>query len=381
MLNTRSFERSSLRLLWAGQTASLFGSAVSAFAVPTAAIVVLHASALEVALLAGTQYVPAPIFGLFAGVWADRLPRRAIMIAADVVRGVAVASVPLAAWLHAVSIAQLFAVALVVGIASVFFDVAYQSIVPLVVPAAQLDVANSRLELSNNVAWIAGSGIAGALVGLVGAATAIAVDAASYVCSVATLLRLKVPDQPARARVPVVASLRAGIAHVVGSNILAPLALVSGTLHFGWAISRSVYFVFAYDVLHVSPAALGTIVGLANIGFAGAFLMPFVLRRLGVWTTLLLSLIVLAVAHALVPLARLGPPIVMLGLAQLALSVAAPVHNLTQLTIRQRIVPDELLGRVNATMRTLVWGTLPLGFAVGGVLARAERSGSPTFCR
>ncbi|HEY6233677.1 MAG TPA: MFS transporter [Candidatus Elarobacter sp.] len=169
--------RAAFRWLWAGQTASVLGTAVSGLAIPTIAIVSLGAAPFAVGLLATVQFASFPLLGLVAGVWVDRWSRRATMLVADVIRMLAPATIPLAAFAHVLGFAQLVAVAACVGAASVFFEVAYQSLVPSLVEPERLERANARLEFSNSFAQIAGNGLAGALISLAGAPVAVIVDA------------------------------------------------------------------------------------------------------------------------------------------------------------------------------------------------------------
>ena len=364
--------RAAFRLLWAGQTASLFGTAVSALAVPTIAIVTLGASPFAVGALQAIQYAAFPLLGLIAGVWVDRWSRRRTMLLADVVRAVALGSVPLAAFVHVLGYPQLVLVAASVGVASVFFDVAYQSLLPSVVAPEELESANARLQATESGAQIAGSGLAGVLIAAIGAPLTVIVDAGSYVVSVATLLALRVREthRDAREERPAAfgAALREGLATVFGSPVLVRIAGATATTNFGFGITQAVYLLFVYRVLHLSPAVVGTVFAVSNLGFAGALAAPRIGRRFGAGPTMIGAMAVGMLAQVFVPLALIGPPIPLLFLAELALTAAIPVYNVTQVSLRQRIVPSERLGRVNATMRTIIWGTLPFGMLLGGTL-------------
>lgn len=228
-----SSSRAAFRLLWAGQTASVFGTAVSALAVPTIAIVTLGASPFAVGALQAIQYAAFPLLGLIAGVWVDRWSRRRTMLVADVVRALALGSVPLTAFAHVLGYAQLAVVAACVGVASVFFEVSYQSLLPSVVAPDELEPANARLQATESGAQIAGSGLAGALIAAVGAPVAVIADAASYVVSVASLLALRVrethrDDRP-ETRAAFGAALREGIAVVFGTPVLVRIAGATAT--------------------------------------------------------------------------------------------------------------------------------------------------------
>ena len=364
--------RAAFRWLWAGQTASLFGTAVSALAVPTIAIVTLAASPFAVGALQAIQFAAFPLLGLVAGVWVDRWSRRTTMLVADAVRALALASIPLAAFAHVLAYPQLVAVAACVGIASVFFEVAYQSLLPAVVGADYLEAANARLQATESGAQIAGNGLAGALIAAAGAPVAVIVDASSYVVSVATLLALRVREThraAANEPAPFVASLREGIAVVFGSPVLVRIAGATATSNFGFGMAISVYLLFLYRTLHLSPAVAGTLLAVSNLGFAGALVAPRIGRRFGTGRTLIGAMAIGMSSQVLVPLALIGPPLPLLFVAELALTACVPVYNVTQVSLRQRIIPAERLGRANATMKTIVWGTLPLSMLLGGALA------------
>jgi MFS family permease len=364
--------RTGFRLLWAGQTASVFGTAISALAIPTIAIVSLHASPFAVGLLGAAQFAPFPILGLVAGVWVDRWSRRTTMLVADVVRAAALVTIPVAAALHALTFAELLAVAACVGTASVFFDVAYQSLVPSLVDRDRLEGANARLEFSNSAAQIAGNGLAGGLIALAGAPTAIVVDACSYVVSILTLSAMRVRethrDDPSAERVPFVRALREGLAVVFESPVLLRLAGATATSNLGGSMVMAVYLLYAYRVLHLSPAVVGLIFALANAGFAGALFAPRIARRFGTGRTLVWSMSITMAAAFALPLALVWQPVAVLLAVELVITMGAPIYNITQVSLRQRLVPADLLGRMNATMKTLVWGTLPLGMLIGGAL-------------
>jgi MFS family permease len=310
---------------------------------------------------------------LVAGVWIDRWSRRATMLVADVIRMLALATIPLAAFAHVLGYAQLVAVAACVGAASVFFEVAYQTLVPAIVEADQLERANARLEFSNSFAQIAGNGLAGALISLAGAPVAVIVDAASYAVSVLTLAAVRVREahraEHDTVRAPFVAELREGIAVVVASPALVRIAGATATSNLGIAMMMAVGLLYFYRVLHLSPAIVGVLLAVANLGFAGALFAPRIARRFGAGRTMTWSLTIAVLSQFLLPLALFVPPLPVLFAAELAMSACVPVYNITQISLRQRLIPSDKLGRANATLRTVVWGTMPLGTLLGGALA------------
>ncbi|HEV3089523.1 MAG TPA: MFS transporter [Candidatus Elarobacter sp.] len=365
--------RAAFRWLWAGQTTSVFGTAVSALAVPTIAILAMHASPLAVGFLGAVQFAAFPLLGLVAGVWIDRWSRRTTMLVADVARALALGSIPLAAYAHVLSYGQLVAVAAVVGVASVFFEIAYQSLVPSLVEPELLERANARLEFTNSAAQIAGSGLAGALISLIGAPLAVVVDACSYVVSVFALTAVRVREthregDAAARRAPFARELREGIEVVLAQPAVVRIAAATATTNFAYAMVGAVYLIFLYRTLHLSPALVGGLLAVANLGFAGALFAPRIGRRFGPGRTLVWSLGIAMSSQLLLPLALFFPPLPLVLAAELAVTMCVPVYNITQVSLRQRLIPAEQMGRANATLRTMVWGTLPFGTLIGGAL-------------
>jgi predicted MFS family arabinose efflux permease len=361
------------RRLWAGQTLSVFGTAVSGLAIPTIAIVVLRAPVFWIGVLEAAQFAPFPIFGLVAGVWVDRWSRRITMLAADGVRTLALASIPLAALLHVLGFAQLVIVALIVGIASVFFDVAYQAFVPSLVPSSWLEHANARLEASNSVAQLAGSGLAGILIAALGAPLAVVVDAASYLVSVAALAGIRIReahrDEPlVRERLAFRAALGEGLALVFRSPVLRAILAATASVNLGWSIVSAVYLLFFYRVLHFSPLLAGIVFAIGNLGFIGALAAPALARRVGAGPLLIVTLTACVAVTLAIPLALFVPPLLVIVPVQLIAAISIPLYNVTQLSLRQRMVAPAQLGRMNATMKTVVWGVMPLGALTGGAL-------------
>lgn len=361
--------------LWAGQTVSLLGSAVTVFALPTLAVLVLHATAVQVGALSALGTLPFPVLGMFVGVLADRLPRRNIMIVADVVRFAVLATVPITAAFGALHMPQLYTVALLNGTASAFFGITYQSYLPVVVAADRLTDANMKLEFSNSGANMAGSAVAGALVAWIGAAGAISLDALSYVVSITTLMQIRTPeavhDGPALSARQAVREMQDGVRIVLRSSDLRWIAGATGTTNFGGSIVGAVALIYAYRILHLQPGLLGVVFGFAEIGFVGALFSVRVRERLGLRVTLMVSLLLAAAGVGGVLVAQLGAPYVALFLSSALTAIAVPIYNVNQVSYRQALVDVRMQGRMNATMRTLVWGTLPLGALVGGYLGGA----------
>jgi len=365
-------------LLWAGQTVSELGSQVSLLALPAAAILMLHASPFQVGLLGALAFLAFPTLGLVAGVYVDRVKRRWIMIVCDVGRMLALGSVPTAYALGWLSMPLLYVVALVTGVFTVFFEIAYQSYLPALIPRPKLVEGNSKLEVSRSVAQVAGPAIAGLLLQVMAAARAIAVDAASFGVSVLSLWAIR-RREPAPA--PGAASGRKGfwvemwegIRVVLGNPTLWKIAGCTATTNLGTNIIFAVYLIFVFRYLHLSPGVVGLVFAAGSAGgLLGALSAGALARRQGLGRALLLG-VGCDITLLLVPLAQLGFALPLLLISFLVMSFGGTVYNINQVSLRQAITPDHVQGRMNATVRTIVWGTIPIGSFVGGLLG--ERVG------
>jgi MFS family permease len=361
-------------LLWSGQTISQAGSQVSQLAIPTVAILVLHASAFEVGLLTSLEFLAFLVLGLVAGVYADRLRRRPIMIVTDLGRALVLASIPVAYFAGSLTMYQLYVVALVTGVCTVFFDIAYQSYLPALIDRTDLVEGNSKLEVSNSGAQIVGPAIAGFLIQVLKAPAAVAVDAASFLVSVVSVALIRKPEpapEPATetGQIGFRAEMAEGIAVVFKNPYLRRIAGCNATSNFGTNMGFAVYLIFCYRELGLSPGTVGLVFAVISVGWlAGAFLATPMARRFGVGPTLLISITVSGLAAFLTPLAHFGFAVPVLIISGLLGTVGVPIYNINQVSMRQAITPDRVQGRMNATMRTIVWGTIPVGAFLGGVL-------------
>ncbi len=362
--------------LWSAETISQFGSQVTGLALPLVAILTLQASAFEVGLLTAIEFLPFLIVGLPAGVWVDRLRRRPILIAGDLGRAAALGSIPLAYVLGVLSIAQLYVVAFVVGVLTVFFDVAYQSYLPSLVDRSQLVEGNSKLEVSRSGAGVLGPGIAGALIELFRAPLAIALDALSFVLSGLFVLLIRRQEPvPVRAmtadgsRAGMRAQIAEGLRYVLGHPLLRHIAATTATSNLFSIMAQAVLLVYAVRELGLEPGTIGLIFSLGALGFlGGAVLTAPITRRVGLGRAIVGSIFFSGFALLLVPLAPRDNPVPLLVAAQAIVGFGVPIYNINQVSLRQAITPERMQGRMNATMRFVVWGVFPIGALIGGVL-------------
>ena len=361
------------RRLWAGQTVSELGSQVSLLAFPLVAVAYLRASPFQVGVLEACTTAAFLLVGLPAGAWVDRLRRRQVMVVADFGRMTAIGSVPVAYGLGGLTLAQLYVVALVNGVLTVFFDVAYQSYLPSLVGREDLVEGNAKLTASAQLAQVAGPSLAGGLVQALGGAIAVAVDAGSYLVSSLSLILIgKVEDAPAP---PTQARLRdqigEGLRFVLGHRVLRAIAGCTGTSNLFSSVQAAVAIVFLVRVIHVSAGVIGLLFAGAGLGgLVGAFLSARLARGIG-GVRATQAGILLNAGSLLLPLTGRGVAVGLFGAGLFINSVGVVVYNVNQVSFRQRLCPPGLLGRMNATMRFLVWGEMPLGALLGGTLGTA----------
>jgi MFS family permease len=356
--------------LWAGQTVSELGSQVSVIAIPLTAVTVLGQGPLQTGLLGAFQYLPFLLLGLPAGVWVDRVAHRHVLIAADAGRAIALASVPVSWALGWLGMAQLYAVGFVVGVLTVLFDVAYCAYLPGLVERHQLVAGNSRLALTQSSAEVAGPGLGGVLVSVATAPYAVAADAVSYLVSVGSLLlirRRETPPPPVPGR-----SLRGelveGLRHVLGHPLLRAIAACTGLWNLFEHMGMAVLVVYAVRELGMGAGSIGLWFSLGSLGGPlGAALAGRLAERLGAGTTIAAAAWLGAPSWVLLVLAPRGHALPLLVASGVIGSAGGIAYNVTQLSLRQAITPQRLQGRMNATMRFLVWGTIPAGAVAGGV--------------
>ncbi len=366
--------------LWAAETISQFGSQISLLALPVVAVVLLDATPFEVALLGTIEFLPFILFSLPAGAWVDRLRRRPILIIGDVGRAAILLSVPIAYALGMLTIWQLYLVGFVAGTLTVFFDVAYQSYLPSLVERDQLIDGNGKLEISRTLAQTAGPALGGGLIGVVTAPVAILADAISYVGSAlfVVAIRREEPrpdphrDEHGRQRGSLAGEVRDGLRYVLGNRYLRGIAACTATGNLFNNIALATFIVYAVRELGLEPAVIGIVLGLGNIGaLVGAVTADRIRRAIGLGPAIVASSALAFPGLVLLAAAPPSGPIPFLIASGLLTGFSMVVYNINQVSFRQAITPAPMQGRMNATMRFIVWGTIPIGQLVGGVIATA----------
>jgi MFS family permease len=366
--------------LWGASVISAFGSSVTQLAVPLLAATTLQATPAQMGLLVASNSLPILLLGLLAGTWLDRRTKLPVMILTDLVRGVLLLALPVAWFLGVMRIELLIAVAFLVGCLSVFFDIASQSLLPMILRDERLAEGNARLFTGWSIAEIAGPGVAGWLVQAITAPFAILVDAVSYIVSAVLLVGMR-PDEQGTvkedaARPHFFRELQDGLHLVIRNPVLRATALATGLWNLFDGARWAVLILFLTRTLGLDAAIIGVVFMASSVGYLIGSLLPrHVAQRLGLGHAILLG-IVLAVPSELLTAFASGPPPQATAMAVAGFfltGVAIPIYDINQFSVRQAMIPLSMQGRGNATMRTIIRGAVPIGAVLGGLLA--ERIG------
>ncbi|HLZ48856.1 MAG TPA: MFS transporter [Candidatus Limnocylindria bacterium] len=358
--------------LWVGETISDFGDQITLLAIPLTAVIVLKASAFQMGLLAAAATAPTALFSLPVGVWVDRLPRRPVLIAADLGRAAALATVPLAFVIGVLGLGQLYVVAFITGTLSVFFIVAYQAYLPGLVGRERLVDANGKLNASGSLAQLTGPGVAGVLVQVFTAPMPVVVDALSFLASVTGLSLIR-RAEPALAPRPrnMRAEIREGMAGLLGQPILRTLVACTSVIVLVLSAQTAIFLLYLSRDLGFPPSVIGLLLAFASVGaLVGALLASTVAGRIGIGPSFIVGAL-LAIGTFITRGVAGGSSegiLVALGASQLLGYFGASLFNVNGPSLRQALTPPQLLGRVNASYRFLVWGTGPFGALIGGTL-------------
>lgn len=358
--------------LWAGQTISNFGDKISLLALPTIAIVTLGGGPFEVGVLGTLRFLPFFLLAPVAGLIADRVSRRSIMIAADLGRFLALASIPVAFVFDAVTLTHLYVVAAVVGVLTTFFEVSYQSWLPQLIGTENLVEGNTKLQISRSLAEALGAGAGGALMQVLGAARAVTVDAFTFLISLVALLFIRhreVRERVEGKKASAATEMKEGLRTLFGTPILRGLFVSNVVVNFGAAIGDALILVYAYKVLGLTPGQVGIAWAvMAVFVIAGAVLSEQVAKAFTLGRTLVLVAVVLGAGYILVPSAGAIAGFAGLLVVQAVIGFVSPIFDIHVLSLVQGVTPNDKMGRVGGTALAAVYGALSVGYAVGGVL-------------
>ena len=356
--------------LWLGETVEWFGGQITLLALPYIALNLLQADAFRMGVLYSVGYLPFPILGVFVGVVGDRWPRRPMMVIANIAQVATLGSIPIAFLLGKLSLYHLFAVAAIMGVSTVFFEVAYQAYLPTLIERDDLLEGNSKLTTSESTSLTAGPALAGFLINLVGAAMAMTADALTTLFAAVAIFSIRTPEKrETKAERNFVREIKEGAEVIYKDPALRTLAASTATLNLGSSIFYPVFFLLLFNELKLSPFLAGIVLGIGSVGsLIGAVIAPKFAKELGFGRTLAVSLLISGIGLLAIPIVTYGPAVPLLAALWMFSSVGIPIYNINQISFRQTIVADRLQGRMNATMRTIVWGVLPVGALLGGIL-------------
>jgi MFS family permease len=359
------------RRLWFGESVSQFGSTVSQLALPLVAVLALRASTFQVGLLTACQSAAFVLVGLPAGAWVERMRFRSVLIVNNLVRALLFAWVPLAAALGVLDMGQLYVVGLATGVSTVFFDVAYQSYLPQLIAREQLVEGNAKLQASESVSQIAGPGLGGLLVQLLGAPYAVLVDAVSFLWSAGWVSAIRTPSpRPERSEERhLFREIGEGLRFVLHHRMLRAIAACTATANLFASMIGAVFYVLLARELHLSAGVIGLVTSAASVGgLVGALCAGRVAARIGQGRAIWVPIALAGPCALVAPFVHRDWTLGLLAVSEAVMWIGIIIYNITQVSFRQALCPPRLLGRMNATMRFLVWGTLPLGGLLGGVL-------------
>ncbi|BAL87602.1 putative MFS transporter [Actinoplanes missouriensis 431] len=351
---------------WTAGTTSGLGTAVGGVALPLTALTVLHASAFEMGLISAAGYLAYLVISLPAGVIVQRLPVRGIQVGADLVRAVAVTSIPLAWWLDALTVAQLVGVALVMGFADVLFAVANQTFLPAIVPAEQLQARNSLTSGTHAATELGGPSLGGFAVQILGAVPTLLVDAVSYLISAAFLRTLPARPVDAGSRSPMFSQIREGWHYVARHPVMAPGMWAATAVNFVNGAHHALFAFYLVRDLHAAPVLVGVLLAADGLGsLIGAALTTRFTGRFGTARGLIIAGFTGVAGALLIP----AGGYLAFAAGTLIFAGSVVVLSVTTRTYRMIVSPPELLSRVIATVRFVSWGAIPIGGLLAGALA------------
>ena len=359
--------------LWVAKTVSSVGSGVGSVAGPLVAVGWLGASAWQMGVLSALGQLPALLLSLFIGVWVDRLPRRPVLVWTDLGRGALMLAIPLLAIGGLLSIEWLYVIAFLVGVLTVTSDIASTTYAPTLVRRDELVEANAKMQVSGSAARVAGPAAAGPLVQALSAPLVVGIDALSYLLSGLLTARIRSAETPPppRARADMREEIAEGWRALWDEPLVRAIVLATMVAALGGGVVQAVYVLYATRELGLTPTALGLVVGsYGAAAVVGGSFAGRISRRLGVGPTLLGGQVLIVAGAALVPLAG-SAPFALLAAGQVLTGFGLTVVSITQISLRQALIPSHILGRVNATRRVMVFGIQPVGALIGGFVGEA----------
>ena len=360
------------RWLWAGQSISVIGSQLSGLALPVFAVTLLNVSEDQLGYLGAADNAAFLVFALLAGAWVDRWIKRRVMIIADLVRMAAVAAIPLLYFAGVFQFWQLIVLGAIIGTATVFFDVASQSFIPILFDDEHIGAANSALETSSQVAGIGGPSLVGWLLTILKAPFLLLADAVSFAVSAITLsfVRDEEKPKPVEARRALHLEIAEGMKFVWSQKLIRRISFTTATGNLFNSLAMVLFPIFILRHLELSVATWGIMMSFASVGgLLGAMATNRLMKLIGegpliVWSAVVSSAAMFMVVSTAFLDRSVAPYVIAIG--EFLISFTVLTYNITQVSARQRLCPKPLLGRMNASIRFMVWGVMPIGSLIGG---------------
>jgi MFS family permease len=383
----RFFINRAFGLLWSGQTISVLGSYITNSAIPLTAILVLGVSPVQVGILAVLSALPGLLFSLFIGVWVDRLPRRPLLLLADLVRALLLLSLPIASLHGLLHMPQLYLVTMLLSICTICFDTAYRSFLSQIVAHDQLVEGNSKLGISSSLAEMGGPPLAGGLVQMIGAPFAVLFDALSFLISALCIGLLRPheihPVTPVEKREPLWSAMYEGLRTLFGHSLLRTLVINTTLRDFFGGTFFALYTIYIVRELRIVPVLYGVLIALGGVGaLIGSLMTPRLTQRFGVKRTLLCGALLHGLLALTTPLASGPVPLVfgILGISQLIGDIGFALYSINEISLLQEEIPIHMQGRVNAVIGFLMGGAVPLGALLAGIASEYIGMRLTLFC-
>jgi len=375
----RVTKQSGFVALWIGQTVSAFGSQMTGIAFPVIAVTFLNATELQMGFLSAANTSAFLVVGLLAGALVDRWIKRRVMIIADLVRMLAIGVIPILYIYGYLNIYQLMVIGIITSVATVFFDVSYQSYIPILLPKEYIGLGNSRLETTSQISGVASPGLVGALLKFFRAPLLLIFDAFSFAVSAISLMLIKDKEVPAvkADRRPITKEIAEGLSFVWNQRLIRAISFTTSTSNLFSTITNTMFAIYFFRSVYLGfdAVAFGIMTAFASVGgLLGATSTPKLIKIFGEGPLIVISAVAMGISQLLIPLTWFMPKdfaLVALILNASFTSFTVLTYNITQVTARQRICPKPLLGRMNASIRFMVWGCMPIGALISGFLGNS----------
>lgn len=364
-------------LLATGQGISVIGSQLTGLALPVFAVTLLGVSEAQLGILGAADNAAFLVFALLAGAWVDRWVKRRVMIVADVIRMVCIAAIPLLYFSGVFQFWHLVVLGAVIGTATVFFDVASQSFIPILFKDDQIGTANSALETTSQISGIGGPSLVGWLLTFLKAPFLLIADALSFAASAVTLsfIRDKEERKPVEERKPLREEIAEGIKFVWNNQLLRRISLTTATSNLFNSLAMVLFPIFVLRQLEMSVGVWGLVMSVASVGgLLGAMSASRLMKWIGEGQLVVYSAVASGLVFLMFPVIAFLPKELapwLMAPTEFCVSFLVLTYNITQVSARQRLCPKPLLGRMNASIRFMVWGVMPIGSLIGGIIGEA----------